>query len=380
VRAIRVVLLNNEILPYRIPLFAALARLPDLEVHVVYCSRRDRDREWDLDDRQLTFPHSVLPGVAMRLPKKNYQEWRTIWINPTLFFHLRSLRPDVVVGYEYSVPSLTSLFYAGRSGCPYVVWTEGTPHSERDLTWGQRSTRRLIIPRARAYVGTSHVASRNLVRLGAPPDRVFVVPQTHPVEGFEAEVERARARRQTVSPVVLFVGFLNERKGVLPLLRAFPRVLRQVPNARLRLIGSGGLRAQLESEAGALGILPKVDFVGFVQPTHMPEEFANADVFVLPSLEDTFGVVVAEALAGGVPVVCSKFAGVSSHLADGQDSFVVDPLEPGTLADRISILLTQRETHHAFAERGRKLADIFRPEQVALQFRQALRAARPAVE
>jgi glycosyltransferase involved in cell wall biosynthesis len=256
-----------------------------------------------------------------------------------------------------------------------VVWTEGTPHSERDLTWGQKQTRRWIVPRARAYLGTSSVACHNLVRQGADPASVFEAPQTHDVVWVRTEVDRLLLQRHDTTPVVLFVGFLNERKGVVPLLRAFSRVHRRVPQARLRLVGSGVLRHHLEAEAAALGILPQVDFLGFIQPSRLPEILATSDVFVLPSLEDTFGVVVVEALAAGIPVVCSPFAGVASHLENGGNAFIVDPLDTEALAERIIRLLTDRETRDVFAERGRALSEAFRPEQVAVRFHDALRAA-----
>ncbi len=104
----------------------------------IFSTERAWDRSWRVDRQQLGFRHTVLRGFALRLRKPNYGEWRTIYINPTLFLHLLRLRPDVIVGYEYSAPALTALLYAQIRRAAYVVWSDCTRYAERDLTRGQR--------------------------------------------------------------------------------------------------------------------------------------------------------------------------------------------------------------------------------------------------
>ncbi len=371
----RLVILNNEILPYRIPLFRALAVDSPFDLHVLYCARRAWDRQWNLKGEALAFEHTVLPGFSLRLRKPKYGERRTIFINPTLFMQLARLRPQVIIGYEYSAPALTAMTYARVRGARYLVWTEGTAHSERHLTRGQKTTRRLIIPRAQAYLGTSPAACENLARLGAARARIVEAPQSHNVAWLSNEADRLRPAAAPRPPTILYIGFLSERKGLRQLLEAFEDVHRGLPEARLVLAGRGPMQAELAALAEKLGAPGAVEFRGFVEPQRVPEVYAGADVFVLPSLEDTFGVVVVEALASGVPVVCSKFAGASGYLREAHDGRVVDPTRPSEMAHALLELLRQPELRRAMAVRGREIARQFDAPRVAERFREAVAIA-----
>jgi len=361
----RAVILNNEIMPYRIPLFQALGERSDLETVVVFSVFRSGERSWHIDPASLTFPHRVLPGISLHPPKSYLSEKRSIHLNPTLFVELVRLRPDVIVAYEFSVPSMTALLYSRITGCPYLVWSECTGISDRHLTRGQRWTRRIIIPRAQGFFGTSPMACRNLVSLGAPADRVAEAPQVHQVNWIVQQVAEAPVKKDPSKPVILFVGSLIERKGVGLLLESFARLSAEHSATRLRIVGDGPLRKKLEKQTAALGLRDRVDFRGFVEPADIPFEYALADLFVLPSLEDTFAVVVVEAMASGVPVICSPLAGVSAYLQDGKDSFVADPNDTALWTERIERLLNDRALQAQFAKRGREIAMRFEAESVA---------------
>ncbi|OGO45952.1 MAG: hypothetical protein A2Z30_07865 [Chloroflexi bacterium RBG_16_64_43] len=367
----RLVVLNNEILPYRIPLFRALADDPQFDLHVLYCARRGWDRSWTVPRESLTFDHTVVPGFSVRVRKPDYRERRTIYINPALMFTLARLRPEVIVGYEYSAPALTALLYSRLGGARYIVWTEGTTHSERHITWGQKLTRRMIIPRARAYLGTSLAACENLARLGAARERIVEAPQCHDVTWLTNEANRLRPAAGARPPTILYVGFLNERKGVRQLLESFEHIHRALPEARLIFAGRGTLRRELAARAGEMGAQREVEFLDFVEPKRVPEVLAAADVFVLPSLEDTFGVVVVEAWASGVPVVCSRFAGAASYIREPLDGLIVDPTRPAEMGHAIVDLLRQPEVRRGMAARGKVIARQFDAPVVADRFRRA---------
>lgn len=364
----RVIILNNEIIHYRIPLFQALHERSDLETHVLFSTARSWERTWAIDPAALTFPYRILPGVCLRPPKFQFSEKRSIYINPTLLLELMRLRPDVIVGYEFSVPSLTALLYARVARRPLLIWSECTPLTDSHLTGGQRWTRRIIIPRAQGFFGTSPQACRNLIALGAPADRVIEAPQVHRVKWILDQAGQTHGKKSGFEPLILYVGSLIERKGVGLLLDAFSRVSEKYPSARLRLVGDGPLRKSLEQKTTQAGLQSRVEFAGFVEPADIPSEYAQAAVFVLPSLEDTFAVVVVEAMAAGVPVICSSFAGVSTYLEDGKNSFVVDPKDTELLSARIARLLDDRTLSAQFIRQGTEIAKTFEARSVAEVF------------
>jgi glycosyltransferase involved in cell wall biosynthesis len=364
----RAVILNNEIMPYRVPLFQALHDRSDLETHVLFSTARSRERDWTIDPAGLSFPHRILPGICLRPSKSQFSEKRSIYINPTLFLELVRLRPDVIIGYEFSLPSMTALLYARIAGRPFFVWSECTTISDRHLTRGQRWTRKIIIPRAQGFLGTSPLACRNLIALGAPSELVAEAPQVHQVDWIIRQAAKARMKNPASESTILFVGSLIQRKGIDLLLNAFSKSHIRHPSIRLRVVGDGPLRKSLERQVAQAGLQDRVEFAGFVEPPEIPSEYAKAGLFVLPSLEDTFGVVVVEAIAAGVPVICSSFAGVSAYLKDGEDAFVVDPNDTELLAGRIDRLLDDRALAAQFIARGLEISKTFEAASVAEVF------------
>lgn len=370
-----VAILNNQIMPYRVPLFTELVKRGTLRPYVLYSSRQEWDRSWTLDHYSLDYPHKILPGFAAHLPKPMYGEWRTIWINPTLFGELWHLKPDVIIAYEYSIPAITALIYSQIAGCKYITWTEMTAHTERMLSRGQRWTRHLIRPKSQAFIVTSIAAGENLTIQGISDSSIFVAPQPFDVRRFQQKTQHWRSQTTSQQPVLLYAGQLNERKGVAHLLHAFAMVLAQIPAALLKIAGTGKLRNALIKLASELKIEGAVEFVDFIEPEEMPQFYAGGCVFVVPSLEDTFALVAAEAMAGGLSIICSKYAGFARHLNDGQQAFVVDPENHQLLAERIIQLLCDETLRIQFQQSSQLLLEQFTPAYSAGQFESAVRYA-----
>lgn len=143
-------------------------------------------------------------------------------------------------------------------------------------------------------------------------------------------------------PVVLFVGRLINKKGVDILLEAFARVVQNVPS-QLLIAGDGPERTKLEEQAARLRVNDRVHFVGFQQPKDLPRFYCAADLFVLPSRTEPWGVVVMEALASGLPVVVSNLVGCYPDVInDDQVGRVVAPEDPHSLAEAMRDYLLKR--------------------------------------
>lgn len=294
---------------------------------LLYCKRRLKEREWLIDTTQLQYDYLVLSSVVLRFTKRLYP--RSIIINPTLFFQLFHLKPDVIVTYAYSIPTLIAFIYAKLFRKKLVSWTTLTPHVDRNTGTLQRLMRRLIIDEASSYIAASYDGMEFFEEYGASKDNVYIVPQ--PIAEQFSQVVHDKTPE---SKVILFVGFLNERKGVMHLLEAFRTVHESLASVRLVMVGSGDKEAEIKAYIHDNNLDRVVDLVGFVQHSELPQYYAKASVFVLPTLEDTFGVVIAEAAACSLPIITTPYAGATSlYVNDGSNGYIVEPTDHKALAD-----------------------------------------------
>ncbi len=141
-------------------------------------------------------------------------------------------------------------------------------------------------------------------------------------------------------PVILFLGRLDQRKGLAVLLRALPTVLRSVPSARLLVVGSGPEENRCRRLAAELGIESAVQFRGRVSHEELPGYYANCDVYCSPALGgETLGIVLLEAMAAGAPVVASDIPGYDETARRDADALLVPPGDPAQLADGLVAVL-----------------------------------------
>ena len=208
---------------------------------------------------------------------------------------------------------------------------------------------------------------------GAQPERVAVVEPGVDLATFQP-LDRADARRKIGyggGRLLLFAGRLERLKGVDIAIRALA-LLRDRRHEDLRLIVLGedarenGVRDGFESEkerlkavASAAGVRDSVDFVGSVAHHELPYFYAAADVCVMPSYSESFGLVGLEAQACGCPVVASDVSGLRSVVRDEVTGYLVDGHDPAMYAERIGRLLENPELAQQMGRRGRLLAQRF---------------------
>ena len=195
--------------------------------------------------------------------------------------------------------------------------------------------RRLHNRSHRTFVPT-HSVRRELNRRGF--ERLAVVGRGVDTRRFSPE-HRSRslrtqwgARRET--PVVLYVGRLAAEKNVPLALRAFEAIRAAHPGAQMVAVGDGPMRRRWEDEH------PAVRFVGPLRGDALAQHYASADIFLFPSLSDTFGNVVLEAMASGLAVVAYDTGAAGEHLDDCKSGLLLPPGdEPGFIAAARSLAL-----------------------------------------
>ena len=161
------------------------------------------------------------------------------------------------------------------------------------------------------------------------------------------------------APLILYVGRLVPKKGLTDLLDAAALLARRGVSFRLRIVGDGIERTALENQAKELGLDDRVEFTGSRPPEHVREEYARAQLLVLPSVvlengdRDGIPNVLVEAMSMGVPVVSTRVSAIPELVRDGETGLLVEARDPAALAGAMLEVLSNREAALARASRAR---------------------------
>ena len=245
-------------------------------------------------------------------------------------------------------------------------------------------------PLLQPYLGHLHRAiavsepARAFVNRYFPDFPVRVIPNGIDLDVYNPDVTPIRHLRDD-NLNILFVGRLEKRKGLGDLLRAYRAITSRIPHARLIIVGDGPLRGRAEAYI-ARHRLSNVLMAGYVPETVKPRYYNSADIFCAPATgAESFGIVLLEALASGLPVVATEVPGYMSVLESGKDSITVPPKNWRELAASLVILardaeLRRRLSDYALHKARRYSWDVVASEIVGVyqEARKAL-AAQPAV-
>jgi glycosyltransferase involved in cell wall biosynthesis len=256
----------------------------------------------------------------------------------------------------------------------------------------RRFTRHLLRLRARVMswpiarlIAVSAFVKNRLVSVGIEAGRIVVIHNGVDPERFrpDAHARSGLAARYSIAPdelVVTTLGVLLPIKNVNVVLEACAAAVARGVRARLFVAGDGPLRSELEMHGNQLGLAGRVHWLG-----HLPDPTAllqSTDVFVLASVGEAFGNVLAEAMACGVPVVASRSGGIGEVVEDNATGYLVPPRTPEAFADAIERLGKNRELRQVMGSRAidrvRHLFNVDRTvEETIRVYQSILGEARP---
>jgi glycosyltransferase involved in cell wall biosynthesis len=153
--------------------------------------------------------------------------------------------------------------------------------------------------------------------------------------------------------ILLYLGSLKPRKNLFFLLNAFAEVRRNEPGVVLIIGGTGAQEDELKAYAHELGLHDSVIFTGYIPEDEKADYYNLADIFVLPSLLEGFGMVAAETMACGKPVVASNTSSLPEVVVDGETGFLADPTCVGDFAEKILRLVRDADLRREMGEKGR---------------------------
>lgn len=333
----RIGFLVSHPIQYYAPIFRALARQCDLTVHFAHRQTAEQQAragfgvafDWDVD---------ILSGYESRFLANRAKSPSTdeFWgcNTPEIAAEIARARYDAFVVPGWALWSYWQAVIAcRRAGVPVLVRGDSQLAGQR-RSWVRFAKAPVFSSMLRAFDGYLYVGQRNreyLLHHGARPDRMFFSPHCVDNDAFTQASRAARAahlrRREAggLPPTVLFAGKLIAKKRPLDVLRAIVALKASGVPVEMVFAGSGELQAELEQVAQAAGLAVK--FLGFVNQSRMPEIYASADAVVLPSEgTETWGLVVNEAMACGVPAVVSDAVGCGPDLVVPGQTGAVFPL------------------------------------------------------
>ncbi len=368
-------IVTNMIAPYRIPLFNHLANKLPFKLFISFFTPIEKNRKWTIPYDEIQFKYKILPGVSITYGNYN------LHFRLSLLKYLMLQKPLLVIISGFSLQTLITMFYAHLRRKPYIIWSEATSHSERNRSLLRVIFRKLLMKKAMSFIAVSTDAKEYFQRLGASPKQIFIALQTTDVDGFCTKCNLFRKNKEIYkeklglkgTKIILYSGQLIKRKGVIYLLRAFLKVSKKYSNLAVLIVGDGPKLNDLKLFCMKHHISDRVIFTGFVQPQWLPKYYAISDLYVFPSLCDTFGVVINEAIAAGLPIVCSKYAGAARDLVkDGGNGYIINPHDVDTLALRMGEILSDEKKRIEMSNKSKEIMKVCTIDQAAQGFMQAI--------
>ncbi|MBQ8858075.1 MAG: glycosyltransferase [Lachnospiraceae bacterium] len=345
-----VAIITNIPAPYRVDFFDYLQKsYTDYRFTIIYSSRNEDNRSWEIDQTKMN--NCVFLDSKTIKIKKRY-DTRYIHIPWGVSKVLDKLKPDVVVGSEYNPTILQAVVYCKRKKIPYVSWTDGTLFSERNFGRVQLLARKFVVSKADAFIGSSTKSKEAQIYYGADEKKCHISYLAVDVDKY---IQKPQGNGKGK---ILCVGSLIERKGVDLLFNALIRVQ---SDFELYLAGGGDEKENLKKLAKELKIENQVHFLGQLSRKELLKHYADSDLFVLPTREDCFALVILEAMCSELPIVCSKYAdGAYDLIEEGKNGFVADPYDAKAFAEKIDLLLKDKVLREKMREQSKEVLDKFR--------------------
>jgi glycosyltransferase involved in cell wall biosynthesis len=346
----RLTIVQTHPVQYDAPWFRYMtSQCPEIDLTVIYAARPTPVQQGTGFDRAFEWDTNLVDGYRWRVVRESRPDdefaagrFRDLDVKE-IGAAVISSTPDVVlVPGWHSITMVRAILAARRAGIPVLYRGDtnnlAAPAGWRRAVWHAKT--RALLARYSGYLSVGQRSREYLISHGADPTRIFASPHAVDNECFEAnaaphltgavrDAARGKCQARPGDFLVLFAGKLEARKRPLDAVRA---VATMGPRALLAIAGSGRLDGEVCAEATRLGV--RVAPLGFVNQHQLGAVYAAADCLVLPSAHDeSWGLVVNEALATGLPVVVTDKVGCAPDLVvPGETGEVCRAEDPGDLA------------------------------------------------
>lgn len=339
----------------------------------VFTTTANGDRELDVPPSQPLRRDGVEVIYFPRVVKTSF------FLAPAMAHALKRRIDEFDIAYINGIfiyPTLAAENAAIRARKPFVIvprgmlmpWAYNYKHRKKDIY--MRLIERRRMEKAAAFICTDPLERQALAEFGFRQP-MFVVPNGLDMQRFATMPPGAAFRSRWQLPadaqVIVMVGRLHPIKRPDLALAAFIEIASAQPPAHIVFVGPDemGLEDGLRTAANAAGCADRVHFTGLLTQDEVLEAYAGADVFLMPSESENFGMAIAEAMAAGVPVLVFKGLGMARFVTQAEAGLAVD-LNVPALAGALLELLTDADRLRTMGQNGRQLAlEIFDQRNVA---------------
>lgn len=368
---LKLAVLASHPIQYQVPLFRALANCPEIDLHVFFCCRWGLERyqdpgfeisfSWDLpllDGYKYTF----LRNLSLRPGPSHF--WGVI--NPGAFSAIFRGGFDAIWIHGWYLASNWIAWATGVSTrTPILLRGESNGLAEPGGFKGvvKRTVLAALFKRISGFLAIGTNNANFYKSYGVPEEKIFWTPYTVANDFFMEHARRLAGQKRVLRekegippdcPIILFCGKFQEKKRPLDLLKAFA-LLGRCSKTGLVFVGEGPLRAEMEQFI-AKHQLNGIYFLGFRNQTELPACYALADVLVLPSCFEPWGLVINEAMCFGLPVIASDQVGAAADLVrQGVNGFTYPSGNAQALADALRHVLVDEGVRQEMGRQSRTL-------------------------
>lgn len=367
----KIVIIESVITPFEIARFNVINEKLGNDLLVLFQNQSEKIRNWRLNPGNMHFKYKVLPDIPIRM---GTTDLFTLHLNYSTYSELIRIDPDAVISCGWdSLAAYLSYAYCKKYHKKYIVWAGSTIN---EPSWRRALSEplvRFLVRNSDACIAYGTRAKDYLMNIGANEDKIFIGWNSIDNSYFEAksritdhEKDRLKAQLKiNTRRVVLYVGQLIRRKGIHDLFDAFSLLKKQTADVTLLIVGSGKEEPALKKRVVEEGI-PDVVFSGFIDYDQLPKYFGLSDVFVLPSSEEVWGLVINEAMACGLPVITTNKVGASVDLLkDGLNGFMIKDKAPLELCDAMRKVITDESLRIKMADSSRVIIRNFTMDDTA---------------
>lgn len=359
-KRLKVLVLTNVPSPYFVDFLNELGKYCELTVLFEKKTSSKRDKSW-LDYKFTRFKGIIMKGVCVS---------DAAAFCPGVRKYIKKGKFDRVIVTDMSTPTgIYAIHLLKRRKIPFILQSEGG-FAKSGKGFKEKFKKRLMSG-AQAYFSTAKLGDEYFLQYGAVPEKLrkFIFTSLYEREVLKSTVtaEEKGAYREklgiTEQKVILAIGQFIHRKGFDVLLRAAEHV---DPDCGIYFVGGVPTKEYLQLKE-SLGLC-RVHFIGFKSKVDILDYYRAADLFVLPTREDTWGLVVCEAMAQGLPVVTTTRCVAGTELVkDGENGFLVEPDDADALAEVIGKIMRDDGLRKSMSEKSLDTARAYTQENAALR-------------